>query len=109
MSRPSANMLADGILKYLQTEEALEALPEIIERLQRELALEQPITIISSEALSPADAKELSKKATTAWGNHPVTLLVDEALLSGFILRFRDQLIDLSGRGRLTQLQTSLS
>ena len=101
--------LADGILEYLQKQEAFSALPTIIERLQRELALQQAITIVSAAPLSKDDAKKLQQKALAAWGEHPVELLVDEALLSGFLLRYRDQLIDLSGKGRLTQLQTSLS
>lgn len=101
--------LADGILEYIQGHGASDAIPAVIERLQRELALQQPITIVSSQTLSPADAKALSKRAVDAWGKHPVQLLVDETLLSGFILRFRDQLVDLSGKGRLTQLQTSLT
>jgi F0F1-type ATP synthase delta subunit len=84
-------------------------LPDIALSLSREADRRQVITVIAAAELPEKEQKELSKTLIEKWGEHTVEFTTDETLLSGMIIAFRDQVIDLSGRSKLNDLSQKLS
>jgi len=104
----TAKQVTDRFLEYLAEQGQRDALPEIAELLMAEALRRQEIHVISAAPLEHKEEAELKKTLLERWGEHPVVLTVDPILLSGMIIRFQDTIIDLSGKGRLTDLATHL-
>ena len=105
----SAPKIAKGFIQYLKDEEQYALLPEIVKELQEEVFRNQDISVISATKLSAAEEKDISKMVTDKWGEHRVVFTTDAAILSGLIIRFQDNILDLSGRASLQDLKTQLS
>lgn len=107
--KATAETIAKRFVTYLKEEEVYGLLPEVTKLLQEEVWRNQDITVISAAPLSEADKKAVTKQVTDTWGEHPVVYTVDSHLLSGMIIRFQDNIIDLSGRHNLKNLKETLS
>lgn len=109
MSNRIAKGVSARLLQYLREEGISEELPAITELLQHEVDRRQIITVISAAKLTESAEDELRVTLTEKWGKRSVTFTVDHALLSGMIISFRDQVIDMSGKHSLTDLSQKLS
>jgi ATP synthase F1 delta subunit len=110
MSRvASPEALANSFLAYLKEENLYEMLPQITQKLSEEVLRNQDITVLSSTSLSAAQEKEITAELTSKWGDHKVVFSVDSSLLSGMIIHFQDNIIDLSGRKSLRDLKQNLA
>lgn len=109
MSNRIAKGVSDRLLQYLREEGIGDELPTITELLQHEVERRQAITVISAAAIDEPAQQELVATLNAKWGDRPVQFAVDAALLSGMIIAYRDQIIDMSGRHALTDLNQQLS
>jgi F-type H+-transporting ATPase subunit delta len=109
MNTRSVESIADGFISYVRQQGLEERLPEVIECLQREADRQVDITVVSAASLDEGERREIGERVQQKWGEHHVRFHVDPLLVSGLIVHFRDQLIDLSGHGRLSDLQAHLS
>lgn len=109
MSQKTAKVLTENFLAYLKEEGLHDLLPDIAVGLSREADRRQNITVMSAAALSEKEQAELTKTLTAKWGERDIVFTVDSSLLSGMIIAFRDQVIDMSGRQALTDLNQKLS
>ena len=101
--------ISDGLIEYLQGQNLLDDLPELIGLLQAEVDRKHEVTVVSAATLDAGERKEIARQTALAWGEHPISYHVDPLLVSGLLVRFRDQLLDLSTRGRLTDLKEYLA
>ncbi|CAN5183870.1 hypothetical protein BH11PAT4_BH11PAT4_3800 [soil metagenome] len=101
--------LAKSFIAYLKEENLYEMLPLITQELSEEVLRNQDITVISATALTSAQEKEITTELTSKWGDHKVIFSVDTSLLSGMIIHFQDNIIDLSGRQNLQDLKQNLA
>ena len=108
MSR-TITTVADGLIEYLQEQGIVDELPKLIARLQLEVDRQHEITVISAETLSKADCHQITLQTKQTWGEHPISFFVDPLLVTGILVRFRDQLLDLSTRNRLSELKEYLA
>ncbi|HSI21304.1 MAG TPA: F0F1 ATP synthase subunit delta [Verrucomicrobiae bacterium] len=109
MSQKTVRTISESFLAYLTEEGLTDLLPEIAESLTREADRRQVITIMSAAPLPEGEKSDLKKTLTAKWGEHAVEFTVDESLLSGMIIAYRDQVIDMSGRSALNDLSQKLS
>jgi F0F1-type ATP synthase delta subunit len=109
MSQKTAKVITENFLGYLKGEGLSDLLPDIAEALGREADRRLVITVMSAAPLSDGEKKELHKTLTEKWGEREVVFTVDDTLLSGMIIAFKDNVIDLSGRQALTDLNQTLS
>jgi ATP synthase F1 delta subunit len=100
--------IAERFIAYLKEQGQYENLSEIVDVLQKEAFRRQEIHLISAETLSESEQTDLKKTLTAKWGDHPLIFTVDPVLLSGMIIKFRDKIIDLSGKSKLTNLAQAL-
>lgn len=103
-----AEELSSIVLEHLTRTNQREILGEVVDRLQKELFRSHDITVVSATRLSKTESDELTKNLTKKWGEHEVEFLIDPSLLSGIIVRFQDQIIDMSGKHNLSQLEQEL-
>ncbi|MEI6478069.1 MAG: F0F1 ATP synthase subunit delta [bacterium] len=99
---------AQTIVKFLKDNGQYDQLPAITEILQKEAIRSQRISIISAVAVPEKERKELEATLFKKWGEHETGYTVDESLLSGMLIRYQNQLLDLTGKGSLTQLSQAL-
>lgn len=105
----TATSVAAALSQYLKDEGRYDQLPEVIAALQEEVYRNQEISVILAAAATPAEEKAITAEVTAKWGEHPVNFFVDATILSGMILRFQDNILDLSGRRNLKDLATALN
>lgn len=105
----TAATITKRFLDYLKEEHLDELLPDIARELSKEAERRQVITVVSAAAFSKAESESLEKQLVAAWGEHDVVFTVDPSILSGFLVAFRDRVIDMSGRTALTDLSQHLS
>lgn len=103
-----AKILAEQIISTLKKEDKYALLPEIIEVLLEESYRSQEIHLLSAVKLESNQLKELKAVLEQKWGEHPLVETVDPALLSGLIVKFQDQVLDLSGKYQLEDLKQKL-
>ena len=108
MSSLNAEHVSKEFIALLKEKEAYALLPEIVAELQAEVFRNQDISVISAEDLSGAQQKEISSELIAKWGEHKVLFSTDASILSGLIIRFQDNILDLSGRSGLNELRTAL-
>lgn len=104
MTRIEPSKLAVSFVDYLKEQELYNELPAIVQTLQDELYRNRDIIVISARELTSEEKTQLDIVVTTKWGEHHVVYTVDTSLVSGFIIKFMDQVIDASGRGDLANL-----
>jgi F0F1-type ATP synthase delta subunit len=108
-----SNRIAQGVttrlLQYLREEGISEELPAVTELLQREVDRLQIITIMTAAPLPDSEQVELTATLQEKWGNYDTSFTVDPSILSGMIIAFRDQVIDMSGRTAMTDLKQHLA
>jgi F0F1-type ATP synthase delta subunit len=109
MSTKTARTVAERFLTYLKEEGLNDQLQDIAEHLTKEADRRHTITVICATPLSDKEQKDLSATLTAEWGDRDVMFTVDESLLSGMIISFRDRVIDMSGRHALRDLRQELS
>lgn len=105
---PTPHQIAQEFIAYLKKEKLIEQLPALIKELTAEAERNQDITITSAAPLSEREQAEFRRQLSKKWGEHRLLFTVDPILLSGAIISFKDQLIDLSGRGALADLSQNL-
>lgn len=106
--KPTATKISQEFISYLQEHELYDLLPDVVRELEKESFRSKEITVISSIELSPAEKKDLESTLQGKWGEHPFVYTVDPVILSGMIVKFEDKIIDMSGRGKLTDLAQEL-
>ena len=109
MSNRIALGMTDRILQYLKEEDIENELPEIAELLTREADRRQIITVMSAAELTKKEEHDLHATLTEKWGEHPIAFTVDASLLSGMIIAFQNQVIDMSGRAAIADLRQTLA
>ena len=102
-------LIAERFLKLLSEQNQLQMLPEIIEVLQEQAWRNLDIQVVSSQSLSETEQKQLKGVLIDRFGEHRVIFAHDPVLLSGLLVKFGDQVIDLSGRKGLKDLNQALS
>lgn len=100
--------ITNQIISSLQEHDLYDMLPEIVKELEGEVYRGKEISVISAVALSETEKKELEKTLQEKWNEHPFVYTVDPVILSGMIIKFEDKIIDMSGRGKLTDLEQEL-
>lgn len=100
--------IGSGLIDYLESQGLSAQLPALVEQLQAEIDRRHEISVISAEPLSDSDKTSISKKVIITFGEHPVAFYTDPLLVSGLLVRFNGQLLDLSIHGRLTDLKEHL-
>ncbi len=109
MNQSPAKRIATELLDYLKQEGLLEHLPALTEELQQEVWRNQDISVISAEELPEAQKKELAHSLTAKWGEHRIVYSIDSTIVSGIVIRYQSNVIDLSGRRSLQDLAHTLS
>jgi ATP synthase F1 delta subunit len=104
----TAQKIAETFIAYLKEQERFDELPAIVQALQEEVLRNQDISVIVAVELSAAEQKSVSDLLTKKWGERRVIFTIDPALLSGMIVRFRDIILDLSGKHDLHDLAHTL-
>ena len=105
----NATKLSKAFIEYLKEEGQYHLLPEIVQELEAEVFRNQDISVISATELSDKEIKDIEKELIAKWGEHRVVVTVDPTILSGLIIRFQDNILDLSGRQSLQDLKASLT
>lgn len=105
---PTSHTIAKEIIHYLKEQGLYELLPEVVHELEAEVYRNHDITILSAAELTHAEKENLEKTLTKKWGEHRFMYSLDPSLLSGILIRFRDQLIDMSGKFKLSELGEAL-
>ena len=108
MAMPTPHSIAAEIIRYLKENEVYDLLPEISKELQSEVYRNKDVAIISAVELSKSEKESVEKSLTDKWGEHRFIYSVDSSLLSGMLIRFQDQLIDTTGKYKLTELGHAL-
>lgn len=103
-----AQSIASSIIDFLKHNEQYDQLSEIADILQKESYRSKAITVISAVDLSKSEQTELQTTLVTKWGEHPIVFTVDPLIISGMVIRFQDQVIDMSGKNSLNQLASNL-
>lgn len=106
MSEP--RIIAQDIIRFLKENSLYEHLEAITGYLQEEADRNHDISVISAAALSEPELDELTSLLVQKWGEHRVIITVDPSILSGIIVRFKDYIIDASGKNALRQLKQEL-
>jgi|GEM_PF-5703333 len=101
--------IANAFVSYLKEQERYNLLPEITQALQEEVLRNQDISVIAATELTEKERKDLEKDLVAKWGEHRVVFTVDPTILSGIIVRFHDNILDLSGRQGLRELKETLT
>jgi len=107
MSKPEE--LATDMIRLLKKEDHYDWLPEIAAALQKEMYRNTDITVVSAVELSVSDRKPLEERLLKRWGEHRVLYVVDSSLLTGLLIKFRDTVIDLTGRQAVSEFKQELS
>lgn len=107
--KADAAAIAKSFVAYLKEEELYHLLPAIEQELEAEIFRNQDITVIAATDLAEGEKRDITKELTTKWGEHRVVFTVDPTILSGMIVRFQDNIIDLSGRHGLRELKETLT
>ena len=108
MPQPTSHSIASEISHFLKEQGLYEQLPAVVKELEAEVYRNHDITILTPAELSKEEKTKLEKTLTEKWGEHRFVYILDQALLSGILIRFRDQLIDMSGRFKLDELGKAL-
>ena len=108
MATSTPKQIVSGFISYLKEQELYDSLPEVVKELEKEMYRNQDIAVISAVPLTKEEVKDLEKTLTDKWGEHPFVYTVDPVVLSGLIVKFQDKIIDMSGRGKLTDLAQEL-
>lgn len=103
-----AEAIATTLIDHLKKNNQYDLLSDIVDILHKEIFRSQDITVVSALPLSKEEESALKKNVTAKWGEHDVTISVDPTILSGIIVRFQDQIIDMSGKNKLGQLEENL-
>lgn len=101
--------LAKSFITYLKEEGLYAILPEITKELGEEVLRNQDISVTSATPLSESQQREITKELTAKWGEHRVVFTSDASLLSGMLVHFQDNIIDLSGKQSLRELKQNLA
>ncbi len=107
--KANAASIAKAFVDYLKEEELYSLLPDIEKELEAEIFRNQDISVIAATQLSEKDQKEISSALTQKWGEHTVLFTIDPTILSGMIIRFQNNILDLSGRHGLRELKETLT
>jgi ATP synthase F1 delta subunit len=105
----SKEALAKSFIAYLKDENLYSLLPGITEELQAEVLRNQDVTVTSATNLSQEHQRDISKQLREKWGDHRVIFTVDDSLLTGMVIHFQDNIIDLSGKRNLRELKQTLA
>jgi ATP synthase F1 delta subunit len=108
MAHPTPLKISQQFIAFLKEQELYELLPEIVTELEKESFRSKEISLISAVELSAAEKKEIESTLKAKWGEHPFIYTTDAVILSGMIVKFEDKIIDMSGRGKLTDLAQEL-
>lgn len=108
MSQNTAQEITNTVIEYLKVNDLYSELPAVNKLLNDELYRNHDVTIISAEPLAKPELDSISKLVTEKWGEHKIITTVDDALVNGIIVKFMDQIIDMSARDSLKQLETQL-
>lgn len=101
--------IAKQLLEYLEENNALEELVDIVNMLEKESFRRQDITVVSAVAIGSEEKTELERVLREKWGEHDFVYTVDLVLKSGIIARFQNQVIDTSGKNQLRDLAEKLT
>ncbi len=101
--------LAKSFIEYLREEDLYQMLPEITQELADEVLRNQDITVISATTLTEAQEKDIARELKAKWGEHQVVFSADPSLLSGMLIHFQDNVIDLTGKQSLRELKQNLA
>lgn len=101
--------LATTIISHLKKNNQYADLSDIVEHLQKEVYRSQAITVIAAAELTEEDKINLKSTLIKKWGEHDITITIDPTLLTGMIVRFKDIIIDMSGKQKLNQLGEELA
>ncbi len=103
---------AKNLIHLLADNRRLILLPEIARQFEVRRKLEQgcvTIELISCYNVTPKQQEELSATLSRKLGKEvQVDVAVDKTLLGGWLIKHQDKVIDLTIRGRLTQLAANL-
>ena len=105
----NAAKITKAFVDYLKDEGVYEFLPEIVKELEAEVFRNQDISVITATKLDEKEAKDIQKELIAKWGEHRIVMNVDPTILSGMIIRFQDNILDLSGRQSLKDMKESLT
>lgn len=108
-AKPSTADISRSFVEYLKEQGLYGHLPEIVGHLQKEAERSKAITVVSALPLTKEEQKELTATLHKRWGQHDLVFTVDSTLMSGLLISFEDQLIDLSGRGRVSSLASLIA
>lgn len=101
--------LAKSFIEYLRDENLYAMLPQITQELSDEVLRNQDITVISATTLTESQEKEITRELKAKWGEHRVVFSTDPSLLSGMLIHFQDNVIDLTGKQSLRELKQNLA
>lgn len=104
-----ASEIASQLIDLLKEQNQYNLLLEIVEQLQKEVFRNQDISVILAVELPELELKNLKTTLLEKWGDHRINISIDPTLLSGFIIKFQDKIIDTSGRNSLQSLKATLS
>jgi F0F1-type ATP synthase delta subunit len=105
----TAKVITERFLEYLKEQGLSDQLPDIAAALSKEADRRHSVTVISAAPLSKKEQNDLEHTLTAEWGEREVIFTVDESILSGMIISYRDRVIDMSGRHALRDLRQQLS
>lgn len=101
--------ITSQLIDLLKERDLYDQLPTIANLLQAEVERNQDIHVISAVPLSDKEEKEMETHLTKEWGEHKMVVTVDPVLISGMIIKFKEKVIDLSGKNALQDLETALT
>jgi len=102
--------IVNGFLSYLSSRGQLNLLPQVIERLSQHLKEEEKIaTVVSAIELKEEELEKIKMFLKRKFGQElNVKLIVDPKIIGGLVIKYRDQVIDRSLKGKLNSLVENL-
>ena len=101
-----------NVLSLMASKRRLFVVPAMIEQLREMIADEKgevTAEVVSAQALSPAQAEELSKTLKAQVGKDvKINATVDESLIGGLVVKVGSKMIDTSIRSKLNSLQNAM-
>jgi len=101
-----------NLVRYLADNRRLIIIPDIVRQFEIHKANEQgyiTVNLTSCYDLKPQQQQELTEKLTTRFGKKVmIEVTIDRNLIGGWVIRSQDKVIDLSIRGKLSQLAANV-
>lgn len=105
MSNPKVASIAEGILEFLKSQNAVELLPEIISELQNRHRTDNLVRVESAVPLQPSDRLDISRMLGEQYQvTGPVEFSVNPELVGGLRIVMGDQVIDASVRAHVEDI-----